>query len=400
MSICLLLHFYQPSNQLGDVIKEITQKSYIPLIKLIKNDKRIKITANFPLSLISHLEQFGYEYLIKDIKDLVAAGRIELVGSAAYHPLLTKIPKEFVERQIILNELAQGYYFGSSKDFEGESCYMIKDLRGFFPPEMALNLSVLEEIFKLGYDWVIADEFCLPKDVRERHRSGTCYRINNQTPRLIIRDRALTNMLSFKRNLINDEIVRELTKNNDTKVLALDAETFGHHFSDGIYLFESILSDIHAKGFITETVTEAFSGQDSVHIPAVNESTWSTLDESSVYPLWEVPSNPLNKALWDLYKCVHAESIEGLNDSGENGDSFVPTAFWSSESSKSDPILNFLKLEQSDQFWWSTGIELAGKINLSKYMVTSVLEYYKVVALAGKGNPILSEYIAQVESCG
>ncbi len=407
MNLCLLLHFYQPSNQFGDVLKKVTQECYIPLIKSIKNNKKIKITADFPLSLLEQLDCYGFDFLIRDIKDLVEAGRIELAGSAAYHPLLTKIPQDFVDKQIILNESSLAYYFGVNKDFEGEECFMIKGLRGFFPPEMAINNQVLETLGGLGYDWISVDEFCLPKESRDILENGFIYSLGSKTPKLIVRSRRLTNLISFKRDLDRSAIVTEILKGSADKMVALDAETFGHHYKDGIYLFESIISDIFEKGAEVSTITEAIQGVEAVSITHLNETTWSST-EAEVYPLWENKASKVNTALWFLQNEVHTEFASKYpleapeSASSQNGG--VPV--WKRRYSATPPLLDnrtrveldMLKLQQSDQFWWSTDADMMGKKNFSRYMIDSVLDYYVEAVTALGSNKVLFDKIDEIRN--
>ena len=403
--LCFLLHFYQPSNQFGDMIKKVTQECYIPLIKSIKNDRRIKITADFPLSLLEQLDCYGFDWLIRDIKELVAAGRIELVGSAAYHPLLTKIPQDFVDKQVILNESSLAYYFGVNKDFEGEDCFMIKGLHGFFPPEMAIDANVLEMLGGLGYEWVSVDEFCLPREASETLNNGFVYSLGSHVPKLIVRNRRLTDLISFKRDLDRSAIVSEILKDSSDKLIALDAETFGHHYKDGVYLFESLLSDIFEKNVEISTVSEAIRESEIAHVGCVNESTWSSV-EGKVYPLWENTGSKVNTALWFLQRELHAEFVSKYplesrkSDSSQNGG--VPVWKHRYDTGISLPDLrmrielDMLKLQQSDQFWWSTEAEIMGKRNFSRYMIDSVLDYYADGIKALGANKTLLDRVAEI----
>jgi alpha-amylase/alpha-mannosidase (GH57 family) len=407
VKLCFLLHFYQPSNQFEDVIKKVTQECYIPLIKAIKNNKRVKITANFSLSLLEQLDRYGFNWLIRDIKELVDAGRIELVGSAAYHPLLTKISEDFIDKQVILNESALAYYFGSSRDFEGEDCFMIKELRGFFPPEMAVNSEVVKVLGGLGYEWVAVDDFCLPKDYRGVLKGGFVYSLGNQFPKLLARDRALTDLISFKRDADKSHIVAEILKNSNDKMIALDAETFGHHNKDGLYLFESIMSDVVSKGVEVTTLSEVVQQAEVVSIPNIEESTWSSSEES-VYPLWVNEGSKINTALWLLQKEVNAEFFSKYplespkTSSSQNGGlplwKFEYDARVSSLDLETKIALGMLRLQQSDQFWWSTEAEVMGKRNFSRYMIDSALDYYVDVIKDLGSNKLLVDRIEELRN--
>ena len=408
MNLCFLLHFYQPSNQFGEVVKKVARECYVPLIKSIKNDKRIKITANFPLSLLEQLDRYGFNWLICDIKELVDAGRVELVGSAAYHPLLTKIPRDFIDKQTILNEISLAYYFGSNKDFEGEDCFMIKGVKGFFPPEMAINLQVLEDLKGLGYEWVSVDEFCLPKDLQGRVKNACVYSLSTQTPRLVVRNRGLTDLISFKRDSADrSAIVAEILKDSANRMVALDAETFGHHYKDGIHLFESMVSDIFEKGIELSTISEMVQESEVTNVARINESTWSST-EKGVYPLWENTASEVNTALWFLQREIHAEFVSKYPlesqkpSSSQSGG--MPVWRYKYDARVPPPDLrtrielDMLKLQQSDQFWWSAEAEVMGRRNFSKYMVDSVLDYYVDVVEALGSNKVLIERIASIRS--
>lgn len=379
MNICFLLHFYQPSNQLESVTKKIIHECYLPLIKLIKNDKRIRLTANLPLALLAQLDSYGQHALLADIKELVKVQRVELTGSGAYHPLFTKIPDQPSQQQIILNETAQAYYFGMNKDFEGEACFMIRDLRGFFPPEMAVNEGVVDLVGSLGYSWMVVDEGCLPKDVLTSHTSGRSYRLSTHQVNLIVRDRALSNDIAFKRDQNIETIVDKMSRSDADVVIALDAEAFGHHYRDGIYLFESIVSEIYRNGMQTATISQTYEKTESKVISGLEESTWSCVDAVNPYPLWE-SGHVVNRALWELFSAVHTElQVKYAEKLPELKHGVDLTPVWKPGADQENGIMAFLKSEQSDQFWWSSGVTVGDKVAYSPYMVSSVLTYYREV---------------------
>ncbi len=154
--LAFLLHLYQPVTQDEWTFKKIAKASYIPLIKLIKN-KKINVTLNIPLSLLEQMDNYGYSSWIKDIKELVEQEIINVTGSAAYHSLLTKAPKDLAQQQIILNEYGNGFYIGRQTGFEGEQAILVRDFNGFFPPELAINKNIHNILNDFGYHWVIVN---------------------------------------------------------------------------------------------------------------------------------------------------------------------------------------------------------------------------------------------------
>lgn len=406
--LCFLLHFYQPSNQLPEVFKDVVKNCYAPMIKVIKENKRINLTVNMPLALLEQLDRLGYHDLIKEIKILVEQGRLELTGTGAYHPLLTKLPEDLVYNQIILNELGYGYYFGADKDFEGEACYMIKDVRGFFPPEMAVNESLIKILSDMGYEWVLLDENALPETVRKSHQNGTHYAFGNYSTKVLVRNRGLSNLLAFNRDFNVSIVAEDLRKNGDNAVIALDAETFGHHYKDGVGFFDSLISELARTDMEFCTISQALKHMEEKPVPEILESTWSTVD-TNTYPMWVDQEKPLNRALWDLYDFVHSQNVilttlagsEDVVGKKLQDSALKPKPLWlgGGEISKDNILLlNLLKSEQSDAFWWSAGGRVDGKTNLSKHMVLSVLDYYKsIIELFGSKAEEIKERIANVE---
>ena len=405
--LCFLLHFYQPSNQLPEVLKDVVKNCYAPLLKVIKENKKLNLTVNIPLALLEQLDRLGYSNLIEDIKLLTDQGRIELTGTGAYHPLLSKLPHETMYKQIALNELAYGYYFGADKDFEGEDCYMIKDVRGFFPPEMAVNESVLKILGDMGYEWVLLDEYALPETVRKSHQNGMCYTVSNHSTKVLVRNRGLSNLLAFNRDFNVTATAEDIKIHGDSAILALDAETFGHHYKDGVGFFDNLVRELAKMGVEFGTISQALKYMEEKPVSAVLESTWSTVS-ADVYPMWVNEESPANRALWELFSFVHSQSDAlldltidaGNSHRGASGSTSKPKPFWLKDGGSFEdiPLLNLLKSEQSDAFWWSTGAKVGGKTNFSRYMTTSVLDYYRdALSLFGAKKAEIEERIADVQ---
>ena len=141
------LHIYQPPTQFPEVTREITKQSYWPLIRILKQLPEAKITLNICGSLTEQLEELGYQELLGEIRLLTEAKRIELTGTAKYHPLLSKLPPQEIKHQIALNR-------------ETNERLLDKDFRpmGFFPPEMAYSSHVARAVEEAGYSWLIAED--------------------------------------------------------------------------------------------------------------------------------------------------------------------------------------------------------------------------------------------------
>ena len=133
-------HLYQPANSPIERIKEAVDKSYARLTRLMLEHPQLKFTANISGCLLERLQEAGYIEIINDWKALVKSGRLELVGSAAYHAFLPFVSEEEVRYQIKRQEELSLEVLGV--DIKGG---------GFFFPEMAYTPALAKLVKSLGY---------------------------------------------------------------------------------------------------------------------------------------------------------------------------------------------------------------------------------------------------------
>lgn len=363
MRIAFLLHLYQPENQNPAIIKEIAEKSYLPLIKLLKKTKNVKVTLNIPLSLLYLMDKQGYTTWLDDVKKLVEQEKIELVGSAAYHPLLTKVPNEIKEEQILLQEYGLGYYFGNHTGFEGENAIMIKNIRGFFPPEMAINTEVVDVLSDLGYSWVAVDENAVSHLPDSNY---VVYKIKDSHLSAVVRSNSLSTYLAFMRDNDAASFVDACFETPvPSAIVALDGETFGHHNAEGISLFESILILLDEQDVKLQTISEFVSYEDAGELANLTESTWGAskkeLHNGNVYPMWAIPDNMLHQLQWKIFEELlnsYRKNITTNMLGYENLKLWDDTALQEVEDegvrNSVSMQIEFHKLLSSDQFWWAS----------------------------------------------
>lgn len=370
MKLAFLLHLYQPITQEETVFKQVYTECYAPLLKFIKNKKNVHFTLNVPLSLLELMDSYGHSEWINDLKDLYVHDRVELVGCAAYHPLLTKIPQDYVEKQIILNEYGLGYYLGAHQGFEGESVLMLKNVRGFFPPELAVDSAVLKTVNSFGYDWILADETAVPWEIRLERSKSDAYSIYDSEMRLVVRDRDLSNLISFKRTTDMQDVSAYIDKIRTTEsavVVALDGELFGHHYKEGIYMLESLVEMLSARNIDILTVSDAMDYMNFKELPKILESTWgasdSQMEQGNIYPYWDIKGNNLQKLLWNLEKLLISTSLGAI--ANVDLSEYTTVAVWKDSALQeiqdkkvADTLHNtvlLLKFMNSDKYWWASG---------------------------------------------
>ncbi|MFX0164616.1 MAG: hypothetical protein ACFE9V_04780 [Candidatus Hodarchaeota archaeon] len=304
-----LLHIYQPPTQDLKVLKSIDEECYKPLFSLVDAYDEVKFSLNVSGILIELLYEFGLSDTMDLLKNLVSEDKIEVVGTAKYHPILPLIPKKEAQYQIQMNEEINRREFGRWQR------------KGFFPPEMAISGSVAKYIRHLGYKWVIMSGIACPEDW-----SYDKIYISPNGLQLFFRDDILSNKISFKSISPKEFIktVKEIFQPNlDPKkksiteidryiITAMDGETFGHHIKNYEKTFlKKVLDLINDE----ESIRTVFISELDRYFPLSNkkiiprESSWSTTYEDIQagipYPLWKHPENNVHKYYWKLMKSLN-----------------------------------------------------------------------------------------------
>jgi predicted glycosyl hydrolase (DUF1957 family) len=332
---------------------------------------------NIPLSLIEQFDKYGYGSLIVDIKDLVDSERVELTGSASYHALLTRLSTKNVENEIILNEYGLGYYFGSHHGFEGEPAILLRNVAGFFPPELSVNDALCSTLSGLGYSWVLVDSPAIPFDEKPPVYTGGIYTLPDQPIKIVCRDTSLSNLIAFKREPNLDDILSYVRNHLDADflVIALDGETFGHHYNEGIYLLDVLIGTLQSLGIEIDLLSNIVADENSSGLSSVVESSWGTSAANPTpFPYWVSESNALQQALWQLHFLVdaYAENFQLLSDPALS----ETTPVWKETKVPAlSHYINTLRFLNSDKFWWLSGKTLPDNtVLLNKPLVCRCLE--------------------------
>jgi len=370
MVIGLLLHLYQPPWQYASVVTNISQSCYLPLLKLFKNKKGFKVTVNTPLSLLEWFEKLRIDDSIPQLKQLIELGVVEVVGSGAYHPILTKIPAGEVERQIILNELGLGYFYGKTEGFEGEDSMLIKNLGGFFPPELAFNVQIGETLADLGYFYTVVDESSIDQRPSER-----LFKLRDTSLNVVVRNRDLSLCLGFKRDSDPKDFMdglKFLEEQGEKFVcLALDGETFGHYNKEGIALLDSLIDECLSLGHKFETLTTIVKEYETDKTGEVREASWGAGDvemaKGNLYPKWYQAKNNLHQSFVTLEELLSSyfasntskySKVDGAQTLGNlpiwdfNKVSVIEGLTMEQKSFLKARVL-FDKSLNSDKYWWS-----------------------------------------------
>jgi len=300
MHLALLLHIYQPPTQFSEIFKVITEESYLKIIELLMAFPAAKVTLNIPAALTEQWGKHGFGRLITDLTDLARRGQVELTGSAAYHPLLFKLPEGEIARQIRLNEAINRRYFGD-----------VWAPKGFFPPEMAVDGRVLRVIEKCGYEWVVLEQVQSSK-FKVQSEAGQIFRRTGGKLKILFRDREASLGVAFGKIKTVEDLIKWEMKNGKWKILALDGETFGWHQPKQLELLRQFFaanSELNPpradpnSEFRLLTVSELVDRLPNGPEIRVGKISWGERVEKggeAYYPRWEDPDNEIHRMQWEL----------------------------------------------------------------------------------------------------
>jgi len=280
------LHLYQPANTDAVNIKEATEESYLRIIRALEEHPNLKFTLNISGCLVLRWKHLKMIDLLNRIKRLVEKGQIELVSSAAYHPLLPLISKEETIKQIEENDEILRKFFGDNLK-----------LKGFFMPEMAYGAGAAKIIKKFGYEWIILDEISYNGKLKEA-KTDEIYKDKNSGLKVILRSRQLSN--SYVPETLNKTLEHTNT-NNKIFVTATDGELYGLRHDDPTAEFEKLLKN---KNLETKTISEFMARKKIIEkiklVPCNWESTEVELLKKQPYVSWLDKKNKIQSKLWKL----------------------------------------------------------------------------------------------------
>jgi predicted glycosyl hydrolase (DUF1957 family) len=289
------LHLYQPMNADASTIKEATEKSYYRIVRALEENSKVKFTLNINGCLLMRWDELGFNDIIKRIDKLIKQGKIELTGTAAYHPLLPLIPAEEVKRQIKENEDVMKKYFGDYKP------------RGFFLPEMAYSPAVAKIVSDFGYGWIILDEVAYNGKLNQVDYKKI-YLDKCSGLKVIFRSRKYSN--GFPPDILKNEINKK-----DTFITATDGELYGLRHIDHTAQFEKLLKN---KDLETELISEFIDNIETIEavklVPCSWESTEKELKGKSPYELWNDKENKIQQEIWKFANLAYDTVEKNRND--------------------------------------------------------------------------------------
>jgi predicted glycosyl hydrolase (DUF1957 family) len=316
------LHLYQPVNIDAYAIKEAADLSYRRIVRALEKNPRSKFTLNVTGCLLVRLDELGYGALIGKMADLIVQGRVELTGTAAYHPLLPLLPENEVKKQVRENEEIIRKYFGDYRP------------RGFYLPEMAYGPEAAKIIRGLGYEWIILDEISATGSLDETD-TGLVYEDSRSGLAVVFRSRRLSK--TYVPETLNNQLDRGET--DGVFLTGTDGELYGLRHLDQSGQFERLLGREELETItVSEFIGSGIERKSTGLVPSNWDSTSAELEAGLPYALWRNPDNEIQEKLWQMAYIAY-EAVEENRD-----DANYDWARW-----------HLVRGLASCTFWWASG---------------------------------------------
>jgi alpha-amylase/alpha-mannosidase (GH57 family) len=268
----MVLHFYQPPTQEIGITRSILNSCYLPVLRLLSKKTEYGLTLNLSGSLLLQLQQLEANEFFDLVKKLLADGKVELLNSTLYHPIIPLTPSDVVERQNIRNQQLLQNTFG------------VKNLKGFFPPELAIDPSGLDLINSQS---VFIDQSSLNVKTPLAKLGDKYLLVNNHSVCELLR--------SYPRELLIPTVIDLVSQNcadGGLLVAVSDVELFGHHYVERIKLLADLLDSKDIK-FITASQAVSQFGGKATAITGIIPSTWQNCQKFSLWDKNDLQQNYL-----------------------------------------------------------------------------------------------------------
>jgi alpha-amylase len=297
------------------IVHKVAKKSYIPtnarLLDMLQKHPEFRLSISITGTVLEQLEMWSPEAL-QSFKDLIATGRVEIVGETYHHSLAFFYNREEFETQVAMHRKKVQDLFGKTPQV-------------FRNTELAYNNDLAYWADKEGYKGILAEGWDPVLDWRS---PNFVYRpAYTENIRLLMKNYKLSDDIAFRFGdqnwagwpLTADKFTHWLNSTTDGSNfnLFMDYETFGEHQWDesGIFNFLYHLPEhwLQKPGNTFMTVSETidtFQPVDKIDMP--NTVTWADTERDLSAWLGNGMQQQSIHALYELHSKIIATGDLGL----------------------------------------------------------------------------------------
>jgi alpha-amylase len=307
------IHVHQPVGNFGHVFEEHTRDVYLPLLEHLKDREFFPIMMHLSGPLLEWLESSHSSYLDM-VGELASQGKIEMLLSGYYEPILAALPREDRVEQITWMRDAIRSRFGVNA-------------RGLWLTERVWEPELAADLANAGVDYVLVDDrhFLVSGFQREQLHRPWRTESDGKTVDVLAIDERLRYLIPFRPTSEIADYVKELRANgHELAVFADDGEKFGgwpgtrewvyekkwlEHFLDTM---EKLVAD---GDMILSTGSEALENVKTGGLAYLPTASYREMEG------WSLPAEP-GKNLVELETELGAERIAGQDGA------FIRGAHW------------------------------------------------------------------------
>jgi alpha-amylase len=309
---------YEDRTSNERIVHKVAEKSYIPtnarLLELLNKHPEFRLSISITGTVIEQLEMWSPEAL-QSFKDLVATGRVEIVGETYHHSLAFFYNREEFEAQVQMHKEKVQQVFGQTPQV-------------FRNTELSYNNDLAYWADKASYKGILAEGW---DPVLQWRSPNFVYQPTyTENIRLLMKNYKLSDDIAFRFGdqnwtewpLTADKFTHWLNSTHEGTNfnLFMDYETFGEHQWDesGIFNFLYHLPEkwLQTSGNTFMTVSEtidAFEPEDRVDMPQT--VTWADTERDLSAWLGNGMQQQAIHALYDLHeKIINSGDLSLIED--------------------------------------------------------------------------------------
>lgn len=300
------------------VIRKVSEKSYLPTNKLLKElidqHPEFRISLSITGTAIEQFEAWAPEVL-QSFKDIVATGRVEIVAETYYHSLAFFYSREEFERQVEMHRKKIEEIFGQTP-------------KVFRNTELAYNNELATWADKAGYTGILAEGW---DPILGWRSPNFVYKpVNTNNIKLLLKNYRISDDIAFRFSqttrsefpLTASTFAHWLSESNESQIfnLFMDYETFGEHQWEDTGIFEFLRHlptewlKNHGYSFMTASqAIENYDVVDSIDMP--DTVTWADTERDLTAWLGNKMQQEAIQALYEYEdKVLKTDDLDLISD--------------------------------------------------------------------------------------
>lgn len=307
----IALHNHQPVGNFDAIFERACEEAYKPFLDELQRHHAIRLTLHYSGSLLEWIEQNRPD-IIEQIRDMVQAGQVEIMGGGYYEPILTMLP--------------EGDKIGQIKTYAEHLEKLFRTtVRGCWLTERVWEQSLTRPLADAGVEYTIVDDTHFKYAGLKQEQLNGYYITEDEgrVLRLFAGSERLRYFVPFHDPWKTTEYLGGMnTTENAIAVYADDGEKFGvwpetheHVYTNGWLrrFFEELERNLDWIDFVTfSEAIDRFEPKAKVYLP---DASYREMTE------WSLPA-PV------LAECE--ETAEQLKNSGlyERAEPYMRGGFW------------------------------------------------------------------------